>query len=148
MGDIVATPLGDLTVIEVNWSRSTFFTQDPSSGLVLEWKNEEVEEIAHPDPDEGVEALERWLRVKAVIVPSLEVETDTIRCNANDCPCGLCYRIVKRLSARGAAPRVEITHHKDNEVCACDFDGGSAASVCGCLDTVNIRWVFPGFQRP
>lgn len=137
--DLVETPAGDARVVEVNWARETFLGELLDSGLVVEWQLDEVEELAVPDPHD-TEAVERWLRLAAIVVPSLVVESDTVRCNANDCPCGFCYRIIRRLSGRATRTRTEITHHKDAEVCACDFDGGSAHSTCGCMDTVNIRW--------
>jgi hypothetical protein len=136
--DIVATPYGEQKVVQVDIVVDRIFTQDPVTGLIVPWDQREVEEPAPPDIGD-VEDVERWLRVKAVIVPSVIVETDTIRCNATDCSCGHCYRIVKRLAARGMLPRTEIIHHKDAEVCTCDFEGG-AHSACACMETVNIRW--------
>lgn len=135
-GDIVETPLGDQEVIQLDHRRDTILTEDPKTRLILEWKAEEIEEVAQPDTSDP-DAVERWLRIKAVIVPSLEITTTTIRC-LDSCPCSSCYRIHKHLSARGTAPRTEITHHVDNETCQC-----ARLPECACMGAVNIRWASP-----
>lgn len=131
--DLVATPYGDARVVAIDIAKDLFTTESLESGVSLEWELNEIEEIAAPADRGDVEAMDRWLRLKAMVVPRLDVETDTFRCSVADCDCEHCYRIVKTIRARGMTPRNEIAHYADNDVCTC---GGG----CECIANVSRAW--------
>lgn len=141
LGDVVETPFGDAVVVEINNPCDTFITANLTTGICLTWDQHEVEEVAQPDPQDR-EALERWLHIAAVIVPTVNVETDTVRCSQRDCSCEHCYRIIKRLSGRGMQPRTEVTHCRDTEICRCNVLDHYQLTLqdCACMETVDRRW--------
>lgn len=140
-GDIVLTPYGEQSVVEVDHMRDWLLTQSPA-GVIATWNLNDVEEPTMPADSDDHEALEAWLRIKATIVPSLQVEVDTVRCAEGryDCHCAHCYRIIRKLSAVGTSTHYQITHYVDNEVCRCDLGTGED---CDCMSPVNLRWTRP-----
>lgn len=121
VGDVVLSPTGEeLVVREVNLLADQITTADGTM-----WFAEDLEEIPAPDlrdPD----AVERWLRVSAQVIPRLNVQHRNVMC---ECKCSACYR-VDLWEAVPNTTRINnfrTQHFANNGTCQCVKKG------CACL---------------
>jgi len=117
VGDVVLTPHGEMTVVEIDNARELFIAQG-DSGLLLTWPVETLEEMRQPKDLHNHELLEQWLRCAAEVVPSLPVQVNTVRC-IDICKCRYCYRVERIIGSDPMTYDVEVHHMTDSGMCLC-----------------------------